>query len=324
MAWAEQIRAWLSEFSNDPETVRLLFVFVLGVLVFIAGLAISLLVFALTNPLSKRVGALRGTSAGSHSRASEAANAIGRLGGVLQSKEGAKRDSNIARQLQYAGYRSPNALRLFFGFRLLGVVLIPVLIFAATLLVSQGAPQEAFLYAVAGAAVAYVLPDIWLSKRGRKRQERLRKALPDTLDLMVVCTEAGLGLNAAIQRVADEIEIQHPDMSQELQLVNMQTRAGIDSRTAIKELEVRTGVADIRAFVTTLLQSLRFGTSIADTLRIFSDEMRDKRLQRAQEQAAKLGIKMLAPIGLCIFPAFLLVALGPALLGMMKVLSQMR
>ncbi len=140
---------------------------------------------------------------------------------------------------------------------------------------------------------------------------------------MVVCTEAGLGLNAAIQRVADEIEIQHADLSDELHLVMMQTRAGMDNRTALKELEARTGVDDIRAFVTTLVQSMRFGTSIAESLRVFSEEMRDKRLQRVQEAAAKLSVKMLGPIALFIFPSFLLVAIGPAIIRMMQALARM-
>jgi tight adherence protein C len=322
MVWVEQINLWLSTFSDDPETLRMLLVSFLGLLVFVAGLGISLLVIGFINPLRRRIGAVKGPTV--KAEASSAEVMMGRLGGVLQSKEGAKRDSNIARQLRYAGYRSPNALRLFFAFRLLALVAMPLLVFGVALTSGRIPLREAFLFAVAGGAIAYILPDIWLSKRARKRQERLRRGLPDALDLMVVCTEAGLGLNAAIQRVADEIAIQHPDMSDELELVIMQTRAGIDSRRALKDLEERTGVSDIRAFVTTMLQSLRFGTSIAESLRIFSDEMRDKRLQRAQEQAAKLGIKMLAPIGLCIFPAFLLVALGPALLGMMKVISQLR
>ena len=180
----------------------------------------------------------------------------------------------------------------------------------------------ALALAVGAGALAYVLPDLWVARKARKRKDKLRKGLPDALDLMVVCTEAGLGLNAAIQRVSEEIEIQHTDLAEELQLVMMQIRAGMDNRTALKELELRTGVDDIRAFVTTLIQSMRFGTSIADSLRVFSEEMRDKRLQRVQEAAAKLSVKMLGPIGLFIFPSFLLIAIGPAVMTLMKAVQQ--
>jgi len=157
----------------------------------------------------------------------------------------------------------------------------------------------------------------------RRRQRHLRHALPDALDLMVVCAEAGLGLNAAIKRVADEMGVQHPELAEELDLVMMQTRAGMDSRSALKELERRTGLDDIRAFVTTLLQALRFGTSIAQSLRIFSDDMRDKRLQQAQEKAARLSLTMLMPIALCMLPMFFVILLGPSLISLHKAFTQM-
>jgi tight adherence protein C len=243
---------------------------------------------------------------------------------MLPTKGDGKRVSNIAKQLRYAGYNAPNALRLFFGARLISVVLLPLLVFGLSMLSGRVQLNDALVYAVGAAALGYVLPDAWLSRKARQRQERIRRGLPDALDLLVVCAEAGLGLNAAIQRVAGEIDIQHPDLAGELQLMIMQTRAGIDVRTALKDFDERTNIDDIRSFVTTLLQSMRFGTSISDSLRIYSEEMRDKRLQRAQEQAAKLSIKMLAPIALCIMPAFLLVAIGPAILSMMRMLNAMK
>jgi tight adherence protein C len=140
---------------------------------------------------------------------------------------------------------------------------------------------------------------------------------------MVVCSEAGLGLSGAIQRVSDEIGVQHPELADELQLLMMQTRAGMDNRTALKELERRTNLEDISAFVTTLIQAMRFGTSIGQSLRIFSEEMRDKRLQRAQEKAARLSLTMLIPIVLCMLPMFFLVLLGPAILSLMNTIGKL-
>jgi tight adherence protein C len=140
---------------------------------------------------------------------------------------------------------------------------------------------------------------------------------------MVVCTEAGLGLSAAIKRVADEIGMQYPELADELQLLLMQTRAGMDNHAALKELERRTNLEDLSAFVTTLIQAMRFGTSIGQSLRIFAEEMRDKRLQRAQEKAARLSLTMLIPIALCMLPMFFLVLLGPAFLSLATSLQKL-
>jgi tight adherence protein C len=142
------------------------------------------------------------------------------------------------------------------------------------------------------------------------------------MDLLVVCSEAGLGLSAGIQRVASELALTHPELSDELALYSMQTRAGMDNRAALKDLEERTGVEDIQTLVTMLLQSMRFGTSIADTLRVIAEELRDKRLQAAQEKAARISVMMLFPLVLCIMPSFLLVILGPALIGVFDALSK--
>jgi len=181
--------------------------------------------------------------------------------------------------------------------------------------------ENAVLFALDAAALGFLLPDLVLRRLARRRQDRLRRGLPDALDLLVVCSEAGLGLNAGIQRVAREIVITHPDLADELQLVTMQTGAGIDNRAALKGLEERTGLDDIQALVTTLIQSMRFGTSIGETLRIYSAELRDKRLQAAQEKAAKVSTLMLFPLVFCILPSFMIVVLGPAILGLTKALS---
>ena len=321
MTWITDLQDWLTGIFGDTESLRTLFPIILAVLAFLLGLAIALLIGGLLDPLKQRVGAVKNEQAARVDSAGSVAGILNRIGGILSPKKGKKR-TNITRQLELAGYRSANAFRFFFAFRLIGVIGVPLILLTWAGLSSALAVGDAMLYSVAGAAIAYVVPDMWLSRRVRGRQRRLRHALPDALDLMVVCTEAGLGLNAAIQRVADEIEIQHPEMSDELKLVMMQIRAGMDNRSALKDLQERTGLEEIRSFVTTLMQSLRFGTSIADSLRVFSEDMRDKRLQRAQEQAAKLSVKMLGPIAVFILPAFLLVAMGPAIFSMMRALSQ--
>lgn len=145
---------------------------------------------------------------------------------------------------------------------------------------------------------------------------------PDALDLLVVCIEAGLGLNAAINRVSHEIEASYPDIAHELKQVNDEIRAGVARGEALRGLYVRTGLTDIRGLVSLLTQSLRFGTSIADTLRIYAEEFRDKRMQKAEEEAAKIGAKLIFPLVSCMFPGFFLVAVGPAILRLSEVFSR--
>ena len=321
MDFLTPLQQWIATLVGDAETARIGFIVIVGLAAFLFAVAVALLVGGLTNPVKKRVYFVKDEEAAAREGARAGAMLVGQLGDVMQGKKGGKRTSNIVKQLRYAGYDGPNAVRLFFGARLICVVVMPVLVFVGSTMSGAVPVQDAIIYAVGGAALGYVLPDLWLSRKARKRQERIRRGLPDALDLLVVCAEAGLGLNAAIQRVASEIDIQHPDLAGELELMIMQTRAGIDVRTALRDLDERTNIDDLRSFITTLLQSMRFGTSIAESLRIYSEEMRDKRLQRAQEAAAKLSVKMLAPIAMCIMPAFLLVAIGPAILSMLEALK---
>jgi tight adherence protein C len=153
-----------------------------------------------------------------------------------------------------------------------------------------------------------------LEKLVRKRMRALTNAFPDALDLLVVCVESGLGLSAAIQRVAEELEISHPDLSFELAMVNAEIRAGMPREQALRNLADRSGLEDIRGLVGLLVQTMRFGTGVADALRVYSEEFRDKRTQKAEEQAAKMGTKLVFPLVLFMFPIFFIVAVGPAVI----------
>jgi tight adherence protein C len=170
------------------------------------------------------------------------------------------------------------------------------------------------LYVAIAAAVGLLAPNYVLSKSLQRRLRLLRNGFPDALDLLVVCVESGLGLGPALQRVADEITVSHPELSLELATVNAEMRAGVQREKALKNLGERTGLPDIRGLVALLVQSMRFGTSVADALRIYSEEFRDKRMQAAEEQAAKIGTKMIFPLVLFMFPVFFVVAVGPAAL----------
>jgi tight adherence protein C len=319
MSVITELNQWLTALTNDTEQVRLLFVGLLSLVGFSLALVVSIFANALLNPVKKRIDEVRNEDSAKIPKLT-ISNILQRLGNFLVPKAEEKR-SKLAYQLETAGYRSNRALAYFFGTKLLGFILAPLVVLSGIVLFTNRPVLDDLALAILAGLVAFLAPSYWLKRAVRKRQEQLRRALPDALDLMVVCSEAGLGLNAAIKRVADEIGVQHPELADELHLVMMQTRAGMDNRSALKELERRTGLDDISAFVTTLLQAMRFGTSIGQSLRVFSDEMRDKRLQRAQEKAARLSLTMLMPIVLCMLPMFFLILLGPSMLSLMRTLG---
>lgn len=212
-----------------------------------------------------------------------------------------------------AGYRNPNALLAMRGMQILVPAVFVALVFATGIYHSN--PFFIFLLA---AVLGYVIPEIWLTWRVHARQHRLRLALPDGLDLLVICVEAGLGLDQALMRVSEELRIAHPELSDELQLVNMEMRVGKTRLDALRELGRRTGLEDIKALVAMLIQTERFGTSVAQSLRVHSDDLRMKRRQRAEELAAKTTVKMVPPLVFFIFPALMVVILGPAIIQLMR------
>jgi len=223
----------------------------------------------------------------------------------------------LKERLIYAGYRGPEALTVFFGIRLgLAIALF-------VLGTSPFVPKSSLLAGVAGAALGYLLPSMALGRMAQRRQHRIRLSLPDALDLLVVSVEAGLGLDQAIQRVGDELDFAHPELSEELRLINLELRAGKGRAEALRNLADRTGVDDIASLVAMLVQTDKFGTSVAQSLRVHSDTVRTKRRQRAEEAAAKTGVKMVFPLVFCIFPAIWVVTIGPAAIKFVQVLVPM-
>jgi tight adherence protein C len=223
--------------------------------------------------------------------------------------------------LVQAGYRHPSAPAVYWGLRLaltlglgFGAFTIAPTVFGASAAVTM-------LIGVYFAAMGWITPVFLVRFKKNARQKELQKALADALDLMVVCVEAGLGLNQALVRVAQEITHVSTLMSQELISVNAEIRAGAPRDEALHHLAQRTGLEDVRALVTMLIQTDRFGTSIAKALRVHSDTLRQKRRQRAEEAAAKTAIKLVFPLVLCIFPALFVVLIGPGLMLIFQALS---
>lgn len=212
-----------------------------------------------------------------------------------------------------AGYRSQDAIFAIRGVKILVPLALVALVFFTGLY-----RTNPFIFLGLALFLGYILPDIWLVWRVHARQHKLRLALPDGLDLLVICVEAGLGLDQALMRVAQELRITHPELSDELQLVNLEMRVGKTRIDALRELARRTGLEDIKSLVAMLIQTERFGTSIAQSLRVHSDDLRTKRRQRAEEMAAKTTVKMVPALVFFIFPALMVVILGPALIAIMR------
>jgi len=225
--------------------------------------------------------------------------------------KGAERDKT-QEQLQFAGFRSSWAVSAYYaGKLLLAVVLVLIWLGATHFLPSLSTGRVVFV-ALAAFGLGMLAPGIWLDRKVKKRHQLLRNGFPDALDLLTVCVEAGLGLTQALQRVSEELSVSHPELAAEIALVTAQMRAGVDRELALKGLATRTGLDDVRGLVSLLAQTLRFGTGISDALRVYSEDFRDRRMQRAEEAAAKIGTKLLFPLVICLFPSFFVVAVGPA------------
>ncbi len=232
-------------------------------------------------------------------------------------------ESEATRELlTHAGYRSPKAGPIYWGLRFTSAAVLAI--GASVVLPMVGAKAAiTVLVSVYVAAMGFVLPLLVVRARARRRQKEIVLALPDALDLLVVCVEAGLGLNQAFVRVADEIHPLSQTMAAELHLLNLEIRAGKPREEALRNVYNRTGVDDLRSLTLMLIQADRFGTSIAHALRVHSETLRDKRRQRAEEAAAKTAIKLIFPLVLCIFPAMFVVLVGPGLIQIIETLGSM-
>ena len=217
-------------------------------------------------------------------------------------------------RLIQAGFRGAEALPIFVGLRM-GVALCAFVLLATPLIVRPNVS-----IGLGGSLLGYMLPGIVLARLAKKRQHKIQLGLADALDLMVVSVEAGLGLDQAMLRVGDELAFAHPDLSDELRLVNIELRAGKARTDALRNLADRTGLDDLVSLTTMLVQTDKFGTSVAQSLRVYCETLRTKRRQRAEEAAAKTGVKMVFPLVFCIFPAIWVVAIGPAAIKFVQVI----
>jgi tight adherence protein C len=226
----------------------------------------------------------------------------------------------LEKQLMQAGYRSPHAAAIYRALQLFSMFVCPALIVALWVFLTRPL-NGAIIPALFAFAAGFILPRFILNRLIASRQLKITWGLADALDLMVITMEAGLGLNAAMLKVCEELKDVHPDISKEFELANLEIRVGRERSEALRNLADRTGVEDLNSLVGMLIQADRFGTSIAKAVRVYSDSLRTKRRQRAEQAAQKAAFKLLLPLGGLLFPTMFIIILGPAMLNILDMLS---
>ncbi|MDY0961152.1 MULTISPECIES: type II secretion system F family protein [Massilia] len=299
-----------------PQIVMLAAMFVL-----VFGVAVVAMLLLTRDPVKARLAALDERDVARVSRTDGWRERLARLAEPL-AKLSVPADgwetSPVRLRFINAGWRSPSVPGLFHAGKTALTIGLPLLVYIALPHHNERPLALTFLYLVGAAAIGYYVPDIALKRRIANRQREIFESFPDALDLMTVCVEAGLAMDAALARVGSEIGLKSPVLAEELQLVTLELRAGSSKEKALRNLALRTGVEDVDSLAKMLIQAERFGTSIGTALRVQSDQLRTRRRQLIEETAAKIATKLLFPLIFCIFPALLVVLLGPAVLQIMR------
>jgi tight adherence protein C len=291
-------------------------IFLAIVFVVVVGLALTgLLLFAPVQVRARLSGVLQPEAAAPeplHGWVEKVAHAALPFSRLSLPEEGWER-SPLRTRFMNAGWRSASAPSLYFAAKTVLALALPALAAVLGMAAGGGALQQGYLVLLLlAASIGYYLPNVVLARRAASRCREIFEIFPDALDLLTVCVEAGLSLERALAKVAGEIHIKSVTLAQELQLVLMEMRAGFSKEKALRNLALRSGVEDVDTLVAMLIQSERFGTSMGDSLRVHSDNLRNKRSVQAEEAAAKIALKLLFPLIFCIFPTLMLVLIGPA------------
>lgn len=315
----EYILALLNDFVKNPEIAEWIFYLIAASAGITFAISVSLLFSGIYSPIKSKLqkmtkGSSRIESNNSFNKSLE--HTLEKLPFAQRKFSG---DKKTKRLLIHAGFQSENSLKIYNSLKLtlllIGIVLATIII----QLFPDLSPLISIYVFVLIIGIAYLLPGLIIAYLANTRMQNLRRFFPDALDLLVVCCESGLGLLESLQRVATELQYAHPELANELNLVCSKVRVGYSMQDALHEFSERTGLEDIRGLNSVIVQSLKLGTGIADTLRLYADEYRDKRLQEAEEKAAKIGVKMVFPMMFCIWPSFFIVAVGPAVLKVLTV-----
>ena len=242
--------------------------------------------------------------------------------GNIAKPKGEEDLSQMQKALFNVGYRSGSAVLIFFGIKIFCALLLPLVFSFLKIFIHRPIPTTFILFIfILLAMIGFYLPSIWLRIKTNRRKEEIKDGFPDMLDLLVVCVEAGMGLDSALVRVGDEMELGNKAISDEFRLLNTQMRLGKARQDALRSLASRVNLDDVKNLVTVLVQTEKFGTSVGQALRTHSDFMRVERQQRAEEKAVKLPVKLLIPLIFCIFPSLFIVILGPALIQVFRIMQ---
>jgi tight adherence protein C len=317
------ISSWISNPGNQP----LVFLLMVGTTITCLAMGLSAFFVGASNPIKKRIGIELGgrfeeDASESGRKLVDIPTLMGPVAHWLIPSSEIERNGTVKR-LTHAGYRAPNTLETYYLIKGVLTVALPTIALFATRFFPELSGTKVLFIAGIAAFIGMIGPSYVLDKLVIRHMKLLRDGFPDALDLLVVCVESGLGLAAAIERVAREVGVSHAELATELALVNAEMRAGVDRSKALRNLADRTGLDDIRGLVSMLIQAMRFGTSIADTLRIYSEEFRDRRMQKAEETAATISTRLIFPLVFCLFPSFFTVAIGPAVIRFIDVFAQM-
>jgi tight adherence protein C len=300
--------------TDDPVLGQWLVVSLFAASAFALVLAAYFLIFGMYNPVRTRLYNLTGNNKGGDKFFRNTTKQLGNYF-VIRDRAGDKLNNDRERLL-HAGFHDKNSLARYYGIKIILMMGLPIAIFlVCTAFFPKLSGNSLLMLILIGSIFGFIAPSFYLDRKVEQRKRIIRNAFPDTIDQLIVCTEAGLGLEASLQRVSKDASLSNEVMGYELGLVNAELRAGVSREQAFKNFVTRTGVEDIRTFATSITQSVRFGTSIGNTLRVFAEDLRDKRMQRAEEEAAKLAVTMLFPLAFCFFPGIMLVILGPAFIS---------
>lgn len=282
---------------------------------FVLSLGLLLLLLSGKSPVADRlteIAALEPSEDPSMSSRVDAGFRYAQWFAPLRKLLGFANDADISRRMVAAGYREPVYVEVFYTVKLLGPVVAGLI--AGFLLHGS----NVFIWFIVLAAIGFLGPDIWLNGAVARRKERIRLALPDLLDLLVICMEAGLGMDQALIRVGEELRLSHEDLSDELLLIRLEQRAGKPRIEAWRNFATRTGLDVVRSFVNMLVQTERFGTPLSKSLGYFAESLRVRRRQQAEETAAKTTVKLIFPLVLFIFPSMFIVLLMPSIISISK------
>jgi tight adherence protein C len=272
-----------------------------------------------SSPVRRRIRGLRGSGSQSADHESSALGNAPTTAPIVKKvttfiPKSPKQMSKVQRRLALAGLYKPKHIAYY----IVSEVLAPAVMFGAILLTLG---RRGIIFAVLGAIIGYLLPGMVVEYYAKKRQKEIRNGLPDALDLLIISLEAGLAIDQAVLKSSEELSIAYPSLAEELHMITVECRAGKPRIEAFKNFAARTKVDDVRALVAMLVQTDRFGTSIADALRTYAEVSRTKRRQRAEERAAKIGVKLVFPLVFCLFPAFFVVVLGPGIIKFVHAFS---